>query len=122
MHELAQVQRRDDLLRAAAAAGHLSAPECGDFEHMMREGDENEDWDEAHGGRPPTQLLSELRALEQEHGMLEAELMGMGIDIDEQEALLSSLAEGTGRGSPDDEVAVLLSTLQRDDLNIVEVC
>lgn len=104
-------------------------------EYMVVEGEEEEEEDAGEPqvgiGRVPSSLQHELQALEQDHWMLETELVNMGVNIDEQEALLNSLQSqdssfGRGVKNQDDEVAVLLSSLQGDlsarSMHAVEVC
>lgn len=130
MHELRQAQCREEAMRAAMVAG-----EYEEYELMMREEEEDFDLSPSVGigasAQAPTRLMHDLHSLEQEHWMLENELLSLGANIDrEQEAILNSLQaqEKVGRRtkSPDDEVAVLLGSLGDHSFSslggIVEVC
>lgn len=120
MHELAQARRRE---MEAPMAGRMREE---DYDFLMTEGNEEDDDDDSRPllagiGGPQRAMVNELLTLEQDHWLLENQLMNMGVDIDEQEALLSSLQDNGAQEQAvhrskgqDDEVAVLLNSLQGD--------
>jgi len=74
-------------------------------------------------------LADQLALMEEEHWMLEEELeqlasigLGGAESVEEQQALLSSLQDGRRDLEPDEEVAVLLQSLQQSGCDKLNAC